>query len=683
MKVSSIQTKELALLESMMSGSDRDTRRYLRNMHENFVVPYINYLNKVKTRLDEAELTSDQITQLFQQSAQGAQASGDNSTMLGKMLPDSIKQKFADSLPAADAGEVPGFDQKAQAAVAQVQDPTTKQSLMGLIKQGLQNPVTQKLILTAVSGIAGVAASAVTGGLGGKVGSTAAGALTGGLMGVVTAKMQGADWKTAGKAGLKGAAMGGAAGLVGGMAASMGQQAMSALSSGGQETQPGAQVTVGDKLPDGSEVTGLDSGKPGGEVTITSPDGKEMKVGREEYHSMSGQQGITPPAQGGVTQGASSDPGAGVTDAPSGITARPTGLQPLNNLDGSERPGAAAANAAASGGISSFNAGIAPIGPDGTPMKEVPFEPEDAGATAGGVPIASAEPGINRLTGKPIAEPTHRDNMTPDQQAATLAKQQQQAADSAAGEENAKEYWANKPSNTRSLRKESIDRDLTVRVWALNESLGKPRGGVHLTEAGVGSIVSGIGKWLKTKGQNLTQTVTADKLQQAWTKAGKPTDSAKVAELLKQQGISDAIIASAYSAMGIPQDAPANAAAGEKIEPTMDPQEPTPATAEPEAATAPAAQPEPEKAAATAPGAEPAATAGTSIFADPKKLAYDFESYMADGGKIPPAMRGVLKDILLTALRTVENKQRKLNAIIKESKRLQKQVVELKKRKQV
>jgi hypothetical protein len=74
---------------------------------------------------------------------------------------------------------------------------------------------------------------------------------------------------------------------------------------------------------------------------------------------------------------------------------------------------------------------------------------------------------------------------------------------------------------------------------------------------------------------------------------------------------------------------------------------------------------------------------GSSIFADPKKLLASFESFQEADGRLPPAFRGVLKDILLTALRTVESKNRKLNAIIKESKHLQKQVAALKNQKQI
>ena len=790
MKLSNIQTKEFLILESLMAGSDTDTRRYLKNMHENFVVPYVNYLNGVKARLDEAELTPDQITQLFGTVTQQSQAAGGNETMLGKMMPDAIKKKFVDSLPAPDAGEVQGFEQKATAAAQQVQDPAAKQGLMQLIKQGLQNPATQKLIIAGVQGIAGVAAGALTGGMGGKLGATAAGAITGGLVGLVAAKLQGQDWKSAAKAGLKGAAVGGAGGLVGSVASGLAGSAMDAVSGSGDQ-QPAASneppqrrgAASGDMKPgdfdkmsqvptnpDGSPMTvdqinqikagqlaGGQSPQPGNPDFVMPADSQSSAravdvanaeawrnadaAGKKDIEQTVGMtadqlKNINTGSGAGSSEFAATDPrrvdqqqgtGAVKTSADSGVNPNADAFrkQAQDQIALNQRMQAQAD----AGGIGkNFDAGIAPIGPNGQPMQAVPM---DTGATAGGVPIGSTEPGINRLTGKPIAEPTSWDSMTPDQQADTLAKQQQQAADAEQGTQNAKQYWANKNPITRSLRGESIDRDLTVRMWALNESLGKPRGGVHLSEAGVGDMIKGVGNWLKTKGQNLTQTVTADKLQQAWTKAGKPTDSDKVAELLQKQGVSPDIVTGVYKTMGIPQTATGGE---ERIEPTMA-QEPAapeaPAPQEPAAPEAPApqepaqwpaglpkfnsvtgqkfaspeeaeqvtnspefkqqmadiaagkdpAQAQQEPAAPTA-TQEPAAQGGGSgVFADPKKLAASFESFMDADGRLPPQLRGVLKDILLTALRTVENRQRKLNNIIKESKRIEKQIIAIKKRK--
>jgi len=721
MKISSIHTKELSLLESTMSGTDRETRRYLRNMHENFVVPYVAYLNNMNQRLDEAELTPDQITQLFGAVSQGAQQAGGNETMLGKMMPDSIKKKFSDSLPPADAGEVAGFDQKAQAAVAQVQDPATKQSLMQLIKTGLQNPATQKLIIAGVQGIAGVAAGALTGGMGGKLGATAAGAITGGLVGLVAAKLQGQDWKSAAKAGLKGAAVGGAGGLVGSVASGAAGAAMDAVSGNNAAAEvPGASLGVGQELPDGEVISALDSSNPSAGVTITKPDGSTYSVSRDTAQSMTGQQGISPQATGPVSQGASSDPTAGVSDKPaSGGQTAPIG----GNFDSGIAPIGANGQPMTAvpmdepSGLDNIKPGLAaPIGADGKPMQEVPMdEPPTAAQVSQGlgnqvsfIDLTDGNNGTMNLpdgTSVPVT-------LFPEggiqprlpigtEKIETEVNGKPVTAYVYGGKAYVKNYTESVDYVGNQL-KEYVDRTLTVRMWALQESSGKPRGGVQLTEAGIGGVMGSIGSWLKTKGQNLTQTVTADKLQQAWTKAGKPTDSAKIADLLQKQGVPPEVVSSSYQSLGIPTPGP--------IEPTMEPTAPTPAATEP-AATAPTpaatAKAEPAAAGETPPAELPAggkgtginfdaqtgkptsqygrqqaaaAAGGSGVFADPAKLSASFEEYMQAGGKIPPAMRGVLKDILLTALRTVESRQRKLNNIVKEAKSIQGQLQAIKKK---
>jgi hypothetical protein len=107
-------------------------------------------------------------------------------------------------------------------------------------------------------------------------------------------------------------------------------------------------------------------------------------------------------------------------------------------------------------------------------------------------------------------------------------------------------------------------------MWILHESVGKPRGNVHLTEAGIGDMFKKAGNWLKTKAGNLTNKVTADKLQQAWTKAGSPTDSGQVASIMVQAGVPQDSIDQIFKNMGLPAGsstpapAPAAAPAGPK-----------------------------------------------------------------------------------------------------------------------
>ena len=58
--------------------------------------------------------------------------------------------------------------------------------------------------------------------------------------------------------------------------------------------------------------------------------------------------------------------------------------------------------------------------------------------------------------------------------------------------------------------------------------------------------------YAKTKGHNLTTKITADKLNTAWEKAGKPTDSDKIAEILKSSGVPEDVMNAVFTKMKIP-----------------------------------------------------------------------------------------------------------------------------------
>ena len=107
------------LFESLINDSKPKTQKNLRKMYEGFVVPYNQYLKKQRLIL-EVDLSRAQIDQIFQQAEKGAVTQGGNAnkTLLGKLLPDTMAKKYADSLPAADAGPVEGFQAKAEAAAA-------------------------------------------------------------------------------------------------------------------------------------------------------------------------------------------------------------------------------------------------------------------------------------------------------------------------------------------------------------------------------------------------------------------------------------------------------------------------------------------------------------------------------------------------------------------------------------
>jgi copper homeostasis protein CutC len=66
-----------------------------------------------------------------------------------------------------------------------------------------------------------------------------------------------------------------------------------------------------------------------------------------------------------------------------------------------------------------------------------------------------------------------------------------------------------------------------------------------------GAAAKGMDK-LKTVGKNLTTSVTADKLNSAWKKAGSPTDSEEVAKVLTTSGVSADNVKKIYTDLKIP-----------------------------------------------------------------------------------------------------------------------------------
>lgn len=67
------------------------------------------------------------------------------------------------------------------------------------------------------------------------------------------------------------------------------------------------------------------------------------------------------------------------------------------------------------------------------------------------------------------------------------------------------------------------------------------------------AIGKGVGK-AKQVGKDITTKVTANKLMRAWEKAGKPTDSDKIASILSQVGVDQEILSDVYDQMNIPFD---------------------------------------------------------------------------------------------------------------------------------
>jgi hypothetical protein len=494
------------LFENLRRGTDARTRADLTRMHENFVVPYNKYLTSINQMLVEREMTAAEINQLFTGAAQGAQASGTNSTMIGRLLPDAIKKKFEAELPAADAGPVEGFEQKAAQAAQQIQDPAAKQTAMQMIQTGMKNPVAQRLVMAALGGaitpMVGKVAFALGGG---PIGAAAAGGIVGGLLAVAMAKMQGQSWKDAGISGLKGAAVGAAAGA-------LGQVAGAAVSQMGNKMFGGGDASVG---------------AGGGEISSAEA---KMLSQREEQGRL----------QPGDAEKLAQWRGDDASD-PTGMGAD-SDYRPVDT--GSLRQGPAPGGVAFPG-----DPGYVPSGQN-TPTTtsytdnyiKVGGERVIPGQDLSPVQMAATQAAISMGNQpNPGVYQQYLKQGGPD--AATMASpayQQQVMSAPSSGKFNFES------------RQRMIDRDATVKMWYLRESVGKRRGGVQLTQEGLGDVLKGATDWIKTKAGNLTQKVTPDKIQQAYKKAGSPTDSDKVYQVLKDAGVDPAITDKLYADMGIP-----------------------------------------------------------------------------------------------------------------------------------
>jgi len=125
------------------------------------------------------------------------------------------------------------------------------------------------------------------------------------------------------------------------------------------------------------------------------------------------------------------------------------------------------------------------------------------------------------------------------------------------------------------------------------------------------SLNEGPLDWLKTKGKNITTKVTADKLKSMWTKDGKPMDSEKIAAILRQAGVKDDVVASAFNAVEAP--VPSWVRTPAAAQPAV----------EPAAATTAATATQPAAATATQPAAGKSATAAPAMDTDQILKSYE------------------------------------------------------------
>jgi hypothetical protein len=407
-------------------------KQKMEKIDEEFFKPWCQYLI-------EAELTADQIQQIFKTAHEKAQASGTNATGIGKivekLIPDSMIKKLHSSLPEPDpnAQPDPQFEKKASAAVNQLPvNSEVKGGLMEVVKAASKNPQMQSMILSLVGGVLGGLLSQVSPMIqtaipgGGTIAVAITGAVVAGGVAVAAAKLQGKPWKEAFKGAIKPALAGAAGAVIGQIGASLASGAAGMMTKGA-EPQPASQEN-----PKGY------SGQSKSDIT---------SVGGDEW---------------------ASDPNVKMT----------TYVHPDNGMK---------VQASVDGGS--------------------PFQPGTANYQARqqlrGMMNQSYEPSGRRLS-----------------------------------EGQCYMIFNRTADKNRSLLAE----------------------GYLITEAG---LLDKAGSWLKTKAQNVTQSVTADKLNSAWKKAGSPTDSNAVASVLTSAGVNAEVVKQVFADMKLPEPAAAPAAASD------------------------------------------------------------------------------------------------------------------------
>jgi hypothetical protein len=495
-----------------------------KRIDEGFIRGYEKYLSEVA-------LTADQIQNIFKQAGGGEGEApkdpGKLASLVDKVLPSSQAANLEKSLPEPDAGPVQGFEQKAGAAVQNLQgvDSGTKQSLMQLVKAGVQKPETQQLILAAVGAGLGSLISKVGPILsmipgGGPVASAITGAVVAGGVAVLAAKLRGEDWKSAFKGAIKPALMGGAAAVVGNLVTT----GISSMMSGSSPADAPAS-TDNPKASSGQGAVNADlNASVGG--GMKNPDGSPMT----NAQMSAAMDRVAPVA------GSAADPN-----------------KYYNSLSADQQ---SATN----------NSIVAQAN------------------QAGGTPHTTADgqvipPGASQR-GNTVYN--NSDPADPNVMASIKAKQDYYKNDPAGQAEYAKIMGA---GAGRNFEESFYNKQATLKEWLRRDAQGLPTNSVQLYPYVVEGIMDSLKGMFGGKGKEAAPAagggVNADALNKAWAAAGSPTDSEEVAKILQGAGVPAETVTKVFTDLKLP-------AHGTTATPT-DAEKPADATAPSDNTGAPAA----------------------------------------------------------------------------------------------
>ena len=505
---------------------------YWNRLDEGFFQPWQQHL-----KLLEAQLTADQVQQIFAAAEKEQTATGGNSTILGKIVekivPDSMLQKLSDNLPEPDpnAANDPQFQQKATQAVnALPVDAQTKGGLMQIVKNAVTNPAVQPIVLSLVGSVIGGLMSkvgpviAVTFPGGGTVAAGVTGAIVAGAVAVAAAKIQGKSWKDAFKGAIKPALAGAAGAVVGKLAgdfiSSMGSgdaKAAAAPAAGDGDIQKGlaADQAMQDRLlnkfpPD----QGYTFGASGKSIEVYDANGTKVFTSDIPLKTMDAQTFADLTSQGkmatpGVSSGSvSSDPLAGVTSTP----AAPVAAAPATNT------------------TTTTMVANEPV-VAGQPLSQQQMAVVDMSKSMGNTPSPEVQAAYDLAKQSAPSQSTEVPLADQPNQGRLKLQQMRQ------GLKQSREYTGHPLSEGQVYM-------IFNRVVTRNDRL--------LAE---GWLAEGPMDWIKKTAKNLTTKVTADKLNKAWQAAGSPLDSEELSKILGDAGVNADVVKKVYTDLKIGAEA--------------------------------------------------------------------------------------------------------------------------------
>ena len=476
------------------------------------IIPFVSSIEKYIT---EAQLSPDQINQLFTNVEQGATAAGGNRTIVGKGT-DAAKFINTKMKELGQAVKKSGPVQNADAKFAELKtkigskDSKVVSAIENVSNWAKENP-----------GKASIAVAVLT-----VAASMAAGPMAGAIAGFISRAskdlLQGKDLSTAAGNAVKTAAIGAVAGAI---ADAVGGN----VEISKPEVEGGAaEVSASVSSDDVADAAGEESENVSQALADMTADEYKLEYAKtlsKEFYDISDEM-IQKIADNIQIQG----------DYPNNFTA---------NLDGTVVRGNIYLTPDEAQQLSSAGfKGTDILGSDATEWikDNVDGAEEQMDAIAAADTEAAAE-----LKAK-------YDAMSPEEQKAYDDKQSQEPIYTSGFDEYTPpgEPKYKESIDFKNIQIETIIEwcDLTPTVMltegpmdAIKKAGGAVGGALKKGAAAVGAKAAKVGK-------NMTTKVTADKLNSAWKKAGSPTDSDEIAKILRQQGVSDEVLAPVYKQLG-------------------------------------------------------------------------------------------------------------------------------------